>query len=119
MEVIIFVQDNNTKEILNSIKRNLNELTSVKPIQAEKDDILVYPNPVTGESVVTFSLSANEQADIRLIDMGGRTIAILDATQTSNGNNQLVINGKDYSPGVYFVQLRSNERLITKKLVIR
>jgi hypothetical protein len=119
MEAIIFIQDNDTKEILNSIKRNLNELTSVKPIQAEKDEILVYPNPVTGESVITFNLSANEQADIRLIDLGGRTVAILDAGQTTDGNNQIVIHGNNFSQGVYFVQLRTNERLLTKKLVIR
>lgn len=117
MEVVIFIQDNDTKEILNSIKRNLNELTSVKPIQTEKDEIIVYPNPVTGESVIAFNLSPNEQADIRLIDMGGRTVAILEA-QTTTGNNQIVINRNDYSQGVYFVQLRTSEKLLTKKLII-
>lgn len=36
MEAIIFIQDNDTKEILNSTKRNLNELTSVNSIQDRK-----------------------------------------------------------------------------------
>jgi hypothetical protein len=119
MEAIIFIQDNDTKEILNSTKRNLNELTSVNSIQTENDEIRVYPNPVTDESIITFNLSSGEQADIRILDISGRTITLLNTTNTTSGINQAAINSKDYTPGLYFVQLSSNKKLITKKLVIR
>lgn len=119
MEAIIFIQDNDTKEILNSTKRNLNELTSVNSIQTENDEIRVYPNPVTDESIITFNLSSGEQADIRILDISGRTITLLNTTNTTSGINQVAINSKDYTPGLYFVQLSSNKKLITKKLVIR
>lgn len=119
MEAIIFIQDNDTKEILNSTKCNLNELTSVNSIQTENDEIRVYPNPVTDESIITFNLSSGEQADIRILDISGRTITLLNTTNTTSGINQAAINSKDYTPGLYFVQLSSNKKLITKKLVIR
>jgi hypothetical protein len=69
--------------------------------------VKIYPNPV--QSQLTISTD-NEIESVSIIDLTGKTIRTI-----SNSAN--VIDVSDLQTGIYFVQIKSNNKLITKKII--
>ncbi len=119
MEVVIFIQDNDTKEILNSVKRNLNELTSI-PANSLKNGLSgIFPNPTTGETTIAYSLEQNDRVSIHVSDLSGRIVATLAEEVQLIGEHKLRYNAaKELNPGIYFVHVQTGNILTTHKLIV-
>jgi hypothetical protein len=74
-----------------------------------------YPNPTTGKLTIDFQAS-EPQAQILVFDATGRIISDQTVAAVA-GNLSVDISGN--SPGLYFVQLRSAEGVITKRIVLQ
>jgi hypothetical protein len=75
-----------------------------------ENDIKVFPNPTVGIINITSEESIIES--INVIDMSGRTII---ANQTNNLKN---INLENVVNGFYFVIIKTNNGIITKKITV-
>ena len=51
-------------------------------------------------------------AEIKILDVSGRTIEVFNTK-----GNKLISFGSRLLPGVYFVQIKQNNNLVTKKIV--
>jgi TRAP-type uncharacterized transport system substrate-binding protein len=71
-------------------------------------EVQIYPNPTSNQLTIATDLAINE---IKLIDITGKTIRSIK-------QDTKVINVADLPSGIYFIQLITNEKVITKKLVI-
>ena len=71
----------------------------------------LYPNPTTGRFFVTFSSSLN-RAVISIIDNNGRMLSQFNASGY-NVNFDL----SPYPVGMYYVRIRQNNLVITKKVI--
>jgi hypothetical protein len=51
-------------------------------------------------------------AEVKILDVSGRMIEVFNTK-----GNKLISFGSRLSPGVYFVQIKQNNKVITKKIV--
>jgi hypothetical protein len=91
---------------LNSIPVGLKPSKNIDP-----DHLDVYPNPVHG--TVTIRSPFNNSCEAKVFDVTGREIFSQMST-----SSVLQLNFSDQSPGIYFLQLRDQQRIVTKKLLV-
>jgi len=70
----------------------------------------VYPNPTSG--LVSINISKQIPYNIEVLDVLGKTIYNTQA----NGSTQLNLEG--HSKGIYFVQLKALNKVLTKKILL-
>ncbi len=106
-EVVVFLQDNDTKEILQGTKAGL--YTSIDEPQAVRN-IEIFPNPAT-DKIMIKSTSSIQQ--IEMYNQVGQLV------KQSNTNASVVnLNVAELDSGIYFVKVFSHDNVITRKLVI-
>jgi hypothetical protein len=105
LSVVFILVEPGTKELV------VNEVTAIeKPSLIE--NITVFPNPGTGAFTIKGIPGFVTAIDIK--DINGRTAYLKrDGINIPDENINL-----DLSPGVYFVVLSGNGRIITKKLIV-
>ncbi len=85
-------------------------------LQAE--DISIFPNPVTETASIEFSLQANSQVNVAVFDMLGRNVLNLMDGPLNSGPQQIQMNASELDNGAYFVRIRLNNDVVTKKIMI-
>lgn len=83
--------------------------------------ISVFPNPLTAETAVHFTLTAAERAAVRLTDMLGREVAAIPAKTYGVGAQAIRLpgaNGKALPSGVYLVHLTLGQQTFTTKVLM-
>jgi hypothetical protein len=69
-------------------------------------DVLLYPNPATGQSTLEYSGARNETARLQLTDLSGRRLRQQDWA-IHPGANTIAIDWTGLPSGLYFVQLQT------------
>ena len=91
---------------------------SVKEIKAiNSDDVIVYPNPTNAGFAVSINSPEKTESNISIIDISGRVVSNRSVT-LQIGENTLQESTDHLQSGIYFFQLKNNDVLITKKLVV-
>jgi hypothetical protein len=102
LEVIVFIQDPVTKEIMQSFQAT----NALSLVDNTIQQVNLYPNPANS----FFRLSNIETADISIVDVMGKTVL----TQ-KNVSTESTINIADLNSGIYFVTINSNDNSQTIK----
>jgi len=76
-------------------------------------NLSVYPNPSSGISKIQLDKNHNT-IKVSIFNSLGNKIAI----QESNNTNLIILNTQDYSVGVYYIQLQSENQKATIKLAV-
>ena len=76
-------------------------------------DIIVYPNPTTGELRVTSD--GLQIKSIEIFDILGRKQKVESRKQ--NGESMIVINISHLQMGIYFIKIYTNDRITVKKVL--
>ncbi|HET6245710.1 MAG: N-acetylmuramoyl-L-alanine amidase [Bacteroidetes bacterium] len=66
---------------------------------------VALPNPFNSSIQIRFSLTQAQPLKIMMIDMLGKTFMLYNTELQAKGDHNFVVNGKDFSPGVYTLQL--------------
>ncbi len=77
-----------------------------------------YPNPTTGDAAIMFELPATMNVTLDVVNMYGQQVATLIDGELGSGMHEAVINTSDLSAGVYFYNLRTNDQVLTKRMVV-
>ncbi len=108
-ELVVFVQEDATDEIIQAIKINLGDVAnSVAAVNLQK--VTISPNPAS--NLVTVNAAAN--SSIQIIDISGKVLI----TETMN-NNSKTINIETLSSGVYFIQVTTGNNINVEKLIVK
>lgn len=76
----------------------------------------VYPNPVDKVLHITLNSKVQQNANVRLIDISGRTL--LETKQTLyKGQNEIQIDMEQLQTGIYFLHLQSGEEKLIRKIM--
>lgn len=86
--------------------------TGVKTINDEAE-LTIYPNPGMNELNVQINTSENNDLELEIINMVGE----LMTTHSIYSNNLIRINTSNFSSGIYFIKIRSKEKVTTKKWI--
>jgi photosystem II stability/assembly factor-like uncharacterized protein len=79
-----------------------------------KDYLKIYPNPSSDEVTVSFDEIPTQKVTIQIIDTLGKTISI----QNYFNQNNIIINTKLISKGVYYLNVINQDKRQTQKLII-
>jgi Secretion system C-terminal sorting domain len=77
-----------------------------------------YPNPTANSAVITFELPAASSLVIDVMNVYGQQVAVIANGDFNAGAHKVVLNTEKLASGVYFYNLRTNDQVLSKKLVI-
>jgi hypothetical protein len=82
-----------------------------------------YPNPFNPETKIVFNLPESGRVKVEIYNIKGQKVKTLLDCYMSPGRSEMIWNGKDdngkqVSSGVYFYQLVTEKKIITKKMIL-
>ena len=107
LQVVAFIQNNTSKEIMQST--NSDHILSTNS-NTSLSSIKLYPNPTNG----TLYISTENEVDVKIIDMIGKVV-FTQKNVTNNTNLDLSL----LTQGVYFVNLTNGSNSETKRVIIK
>lgn len=118
IEVIVFVQNNITKEVYQAASVLKQDITvGIEDIPgADGKDFSLYPNPAVNRLTITFKDPPEQDAEIRIYDSRGVPVSVY---KIESGAYHLEIQNTGLKSGIYLVRVFVGNRAYGyKKLVI-
>ena len=78
----------------------------------------LYPNPFNPQTTLNYGVSKNSNIRITVYNSIGQIVSIPINHYHAPGNYSYIWNAKDYSNGIYYFQLISDEVVITRKATL-
>ena len=80
---------------------------------ASQSSVLIYPNPASTVINISIENFSNSETSITMYDVTGRIVKNVSTTEKS-----LSIDRGDLRSGIYFVQVKIGDSIVTKKVVL-
>jgi hypothetical protein len=78
----------------------------------------VYPNPVSQSATISFSLIKASPVVITITDVNGRLLQVIANADFSAGSHTIKFSRGSLTAGIYFLQVKINQGVMMKKIVI-
>jgi hypothetical protein len=78
----------------------------------------VFPDPFTSSATISFSSPQQASATIALYDLAGRKVQTVFEGTVEAGTQEVELNRNELTSGIYFLQLKLNNEVIIKTIVI-
>ncbi|MBK9334612.1 MAG: T9SS type A sorting domain-containing protein [Ignavibacteria bacterium] len=109
IEILIFKTDKTGKTT--SIINNFNSLNDFNLVET-------YPNPFNSHFQVRIQSQVTTQASIRLYDVSGKTVRIINNKLLNQGVNKISINADNLGSGVYFLKVKFGEKNYVNRILL-
>ena len=83
-----------------------------------EDNISINPNPITRTAFLNVYTLPNTLLRVKLYDINGNLVKVINAETISNGFFQKTLNFEDLNNGIYFLLINENEKVSYKKIVV-
>jgi hypothetical protein len=116
--VIAFIQDEITKEILQTVTNDaLSISTSIKPWLKQADDLdfIIYPNPTQNRAYFAFGKATLQNSSLQIINQNGK---IIDAIKIAENSVSTYYDFSNLKEGLYYVRWINLNQQKVKKLVV-
>lgn len=77
-----------------------------------------YPNPFSGSTTITYSLSKDATLELNIVDLLGSKVASIENINKPAGNYTATWNADNVSAGMYLLQMKVNDKVSTRKIVV-
>ena len=78
----------------------------------------IIPNPVSKAASLSYSVAKDGYVNVSIYDVTGRLVKKLIKGWKNSGRYTIKINGNNYNPGVYLVQIKTDTYTNNKKMII-
>jgi len=109
LEVVVFLQNNSTKEVVQSESKDVAFNTGLN--QEELSGLMVYPNPARDEVFVNLDAASN--ARLSVFDMNGKLMLQEGIQQNTR------INTQGWTPGLYMIQVQDGGKMSSRKVMVQ
>ncbi|NVN93678.1 MAG: T9SS type A sorting domain-containing protein [Bacteroidetes bacterium] len=99
--------------IQTNIGVNIDEFSTENTVQ-----LSIFPNPANDNINVSYKLQTNTDVSLKIFNANGQMIYDNDNGYKVAGSYSVGLNGLLLSKGVYLISLRTNNQVITRKLII-
>lgn len=110
-KIFVIWEDNNSQTV--KFRSGLYSTSTSGIDKIVNNNVRLFPNPVSGTLFLHFQ-NKIPFAEITVLDVSGKTILKKNISNTNN----TTLNTIDYSNGIYFIQIKSNQGISTKKIII-
>ncbi len=118
IEVVAFIIDSNSGEILNAEKTTYSDFTvATSDVLSQNERVDIFPNPASNMTNVVIDLEEKRNASIRLMSPSGILLSQQDLGLI-NGWSQVELSTANLAKGFYFVQIELDNQVVTRKLVV-
>ena len=69
-----------------------------------------YPNPFNSSTVIKFNLNVSSNVSFKIYDVNGREVDNIQSKYYNKGLNSFVYSPKEFSSGIYFLRIISNDK---------
>jgi uncharacterized repeat protein (TIGR03803 family) len=76
------------------------------------------PNPFNATTKITYSLTQSADVGFNVCDVMGKKLLTMTYGNRTIGENTIILNANQFSPGIYFYTLIVNGQSVTKKMII-
>lgn len=115
-QYIVFVQDDKTKDVLNSASA-VATTTGIVDIK-EGTAIGVYPNPAENYAIIGIQLQKESHVSLHVYDLSGKAVYSNETELVGAGQNEITINTSRFAAGVYTIVVQTNNSILRDKLVV-
>ena len=112
---MVTVTDANGCQLIDSV--TVNSPTGFIEIINGNGYIKLYPNPTTGKLHIIFDASVSQPSSLKVLNILGNIIVDITMTPRSM-KNDYAIDLSDQPEGMYFIQIQTTNRVITKKIIL-
>lgn len=81
-------------------------------------ELSVYPNPFTSELNFTIPNSVKDEISIEILSIQGQTLYKKSIQIFEVINNEIQLRDLNFNPGIYFIQIKQNGKLIAHSKII-
>src|SRR5690606_30523788 len=99
--LVVFVQDETSKTVLQSKLIEAQWPVSVNELQSGITRTVVFPNPATDYAMVSFQLDKAANVQLVVTDALGRVVHKMNNTQMQAGEQMITIPTGNFAAGVY------------------
>ncbi len=119
LRVVVFVQDNSTKKILQSAWMDVADLNSAPSLDAQGEGINnVFPNPANEQTTVSVQLAQDKNITWTMYNAMGQQVLEGRQENTTVGENLIPVNTAELAEGIYFLNVTAGEKTFTRKVTI-
>jgi hypothetical protein len=86
-------------------------------LSISENSIQLYPNPTRDILNVSFDVLEDSAVALRVIDAYGKQIE-QNNMQLARGKYQHIVDASAYNTGFYFVQIKTGDKIVTKKFIV-
>lgn len=115
----LFISDLNSPSTIRVV--SLNAATGVQENSGEAREYKLmqnYPNPFNPQTTIMYHIAQSGNVSIKIFDVLGSEVATLVNEIKSQGTYEVIFDASKYLSGIYFYQLRVNDFIQTKKMVL-
>lgn len=91
---------------------------SIAENAVEANDVSVFPNPANDVANIRFSLETNTHVNTTVTDLLGNKVKVLTNENLSSGTHDYNLETSALSPGLYFINIKTQGSSVTKKLIV-
>lgn len=77
-----------------------------------------YPNPFNNSTNVKYTTSKEASIELSVMDVLGNQVKMIEKQQKNAGDYSIPLNLEGYSDGIYFLQLKTESVIKTKKIIV-
>jgi len=95
--------------------------TAIVESQFTKPELLLNPNPITSTGNITIEMDENSRVEIVILNIAGTPLKYVFEGRLTEGRHTFELNRKNINlvSGIYFVRLKTQATVITRKLIVR
>jgi|DEB19_MinimDraft_3_1074340.scaffolds.fasta_scaffold21329_1 hypothetical protein len=114
-----FVGDEAAKDMNISYTNGVAEIKRIGPGVVIKDEeILVFPNPTTGEVIIQFNNAIDDDVTLSFVDINGKEVINVLNKRLPNGTYSYTANLKDLNNGIYYTVFKTTLKTVTNKTIL-
>ncbi len=93
------------------------DVVSKKDLDVVDFQINLYPNPTTEYATLSFNIEDKSSVKIEILDLSGKIVFKNVKRNVEKGNFSENISLKDYTPGLYIVKIKTNNKVFSKEVL--
>jgi hypothetical protein len=104
---------------MNIIPTNgLYQVKMIKGVTLKDNEILVYPNPTTGEVTIKFNVPIDGNVTLSFVDVNGRVVSNVLNEYMPSGNYTYKASLSGFTPGSYYTTMTSVNAISVNKTIL-